>query len=114
MEAKWFNEGYIPRMEEYMEVATISASYHLFASVSFLALGDVASKEVFEWAQTDPMLLKATGVIGRLLNDIVSHKYFSEVLLTCKYFSRFHLSLKSNYFIFSLNKREVTWLQQLN
>ncbi|CAK9321703.1 unnamed protein product [Citrullus colocynthis] len=78
MEAKWFNEGYIPTMEEYMEVATISSSYHLFASVSFLALGNVASKEVFEWAQTFPMLLKATGVIGRLLNDIVSHKFEQE------------------------------------
>lgn len=74
MEAKWFNEGYVPKVEEYMKVASISASYNVFASISFLSLGNVASKEVYEWAQTQPILLKATGVMGRLLNDIVSHK----------------------------------------
>ncbi|KAL0550274.1 hypothetical protein IC582_014780 [Cucumis melo] len=78
MEAKWFNEGYIPTVEEYMKVARISASYNVFASISFLTLGNVASKEFYEWAQTDPILLKAAGVIGRLLNDMVSHKFEQE------------------------------------
>ncbi|CAK9321702.1 unnamed protein product [Citrullus colocynthis] len=36
MEAKWFNEGYIPTMEEYMEVAITSASYYVFASIALL------------------------------------------------------------------------------
>ncbi|XP_022143530.1 valencene synthase-like isoform X2 [Momordica charantia] len=77
-EAKWFYEGYVPTMEEYMEVASISASYHLFAAASFLGMGDVASNEVFQWAKSDPILLSATGVIGRLMNDIVSHKFEQE------------------------------------
>ncbi|XP_022143532.1 (-)-germacrene D synthase-like isoform X2 [Momordica charantia] len=77
-EAKWFYEGYVPTMEEYMEIATISASYHLFAASSFLGMGDVVSKEVLEWAKSDPIMLSASGDIGRLMNDIVSHEFEQE------------------------------------
>ncbi|KAL0550273.1 hypothetical protein IC582_014779 [Cucumis melo] len=75
MEATWFNQGYIPTMEEYMKVSITSAAYYVITSISFLTLGNnVASKQVYEWAQTDPILLRSTGVIGRILNDMASHK----------------------------------------
>lgn len=73
MEAKWFHEGNVPTMEEYMKVATISGTFYVFASILFLGMG-VTSKEAFQWVKSEPMLLQATTVIGRLMNDITSHK----------------------------------------
>ncbi|XP_031738277.1 (-)-germacrene D synthase isoform X2 [Cucumis sativus] len=78
VEAKWLSEGYVPTMEEYMNVGVVSVGTYVTALVPFLALGNVASKEVFQWVQTDPMLLKAGGIIARLMNDITSHKFGQE------------------------------------
>ncbi|XP_050942477.1 (-)-germacrene D synthase-like isoform X4 [Cucumis melo] len=75
VEAKWFSEGYVPTMEEYMNVGVVSIGPYVLALVPFLALGNVDTKEVFQWVQTDPMLLKAGGIIARLMNDITSHKF---------------------------------------
>ncbi|TYK19427.1 (-)-germacrene D synthase-like [Cucumis melo var. makuwa] len=72
-EAKWFHEGYVPTFEEYMKVATVSTCYYLFVPISFVGMGVAASKEAFEWVESDPMLLKASGIIGRLMNDVTSH-----------------------------------------
>ncbi|XP_038904196.1 sesquiterpene synthase-like [Benincasa hispida] len=77
-EAKWFNEEYVPTIEEYMKFGVISIANYVLASVCFLALGNVASEEVFQWVQGEPMLLKAAGVIARLMNDITSHKFEQE------------------------------------
>ncbi|CAK9321700.1 unnamed protein product [Citrullus colocynthis] len=78
-EAKWFHEGYLPTMEEYMKVAIVSTCYYLFVPISFVGMGvAAASEEAFQWVESDPMLLKATGIIGRLMNDITSHKFEQE------------------------------------
>uniref|UniRef100_A0A0A0L4K8 Terpene synthase metal-binding domain-containing protein n=2 Tax=Cucumis sativus TaxID=3659 RepID=A0A0A0L4K8_CUCSA len=74
-EAKWFYEGYVPTMEEYMKVAIVSTCYHLFVQISFVGMGVAASQEAFQWIESDPMLLKASGIIGRLINDITSHQF---------------------------------------
>ncbi|KGN55965.1 (-)-germacrene D synthase [Cucumis sativus] len=74
-EAKWFHEGYVPTFEEYMKVAIVSTCYYLFVPISFVGMGIAASQEAFEWVESDPMLLKASGIVGRLMNDITSHKY---------------------------------------
>lgn len=74
MEAKWYHEGYVPSMEEYMKVSIVSTCYYLFAPISFLGMGVAASEEAFKWVESDPMMLKASGIIGRLMNDITSHK----------------------------------------
>lgn len=73
-EAKWFHGGHLPTMEQYMKVAIVSTCYYLFAPTCFLGMEVEASKEAFQWVESDPLLLKATGVIGRLMNDITSRK----------------------------------------
>ncbi|XP_023539491.1 (-)-germacrene D synthase-like [Cucurbita pepo subsp. pepo] len=78
MEAKWYHEGYVPSMEEYMKVSIVSTCYYLFAPISFLGMGVAASEEAFKWVESDPMMLKASGIIGRLMNDITSHKFDQE------------------------------------
>ncbi|KAK9005287.1 hypothetical protein V6N11_042730 [Hibiscus sabdariffa] len=38
-------------------------------------MGEVAGIEAFEWLKNDPKIMKALNVIGRLMDDIVSHKF---------------------------------------
>ncbi|CAK9142770.1 unnamed protein product, partial [Ilex paraguariensis] len=44
-EAKWFNEGYVPTTEEYMEVALVSCGYMMLSTTSFVGMGELATKE---------------------------------------------------------------------
>ncbi|KAA8526909.1 hypothetical protein F0562_008862 [Nyssa sinensis] len=74
-EAKWFHEEYIPTMEEYMCVALVSSGYPLLATTSFVGMGELATKEAFDWISGEPKILRAASTMARLLNDIVSHKF---------------------------------------
>ncbi|XP_043689739.1 (-)-germacrene D synthase-like [Telopea speciosissima] len=78
MEAKWFNDGYHPTFEEYMEVASITGGCTHLTIVSFVGMGDIMTKEVFDWVMNEPKLVKASNLIARLMNDIVSHKFEQE------------------------------------
>ena len=57
-EAKWFHEGCIPNMEEYMRVATASVGNTILSTISLLGMGDIVTKESFEWLLTDPKILR--------------------------------------------------------
>ncbi|XP_044507235.1 (-)-germacrene D synthase-like [Mangifera indica] len=75
IEAKWYNENYVPTMDEYMAVALITNGYLMLGINSFVGMGDVATKEAFEWSASNPKLLMASSAICRLMDDIVSHKF---------------------------------------
>ena len=73
-EVKWYRNGYIPTFEEYMSIATKTTTYDPVTTLSFIGMGAIARLEAFEWLQNDPRIMKALNVIGRLMDDIVSHK----------------------------------------
>ncbi|KAL7616204.1 hypothetical protein Lser_V15G00813 [Lactuca serriola] len=73
-EAKWTHEGYIPTVEEHMELAYISTGYKYTLVASFAAMGDVITDKTFEWAFPNPPLVKACCVLCRIMDDIVTHK----------------------------------------
>ncbi|TVU46963.1 hypothetical protein EJB05_06537, partial [Eragrostis curvula] len=58
-EAKWCSEKYAPSFG------------HV---VLLMGAGDLATKEVFEWASTVPDVVIASGEVARFLNDIASYK----------------------------------------
>nr|UJH94380.1 bergamotene/farnesene synthase [Zanthoxylum ailanthoides] len=74
-EAKWLNEGYVPKMEEYMLVALRSTGVLLIITSSFLGMGDIATKGAFEWVVSRPKIVIASEKIGRLMDDMASHKF---------------------------------------
>ena len=43
-------------------------------TTSFVGMGNVVTRDSFEWLFSDPKMVKASEVVGRLMNDIVSHK----------------------------------------
>ncbi|XP_043700444.1 (-)-germacrene D synthase-like [Telopea speciosissima] len=79
IEAKWFNGGCIPTFEEYMRTALTSCAYPMLTITSFLGMRDIIeTKEALDWAIDDPKLVRASSVICRLMDDIVSHKMEQE------------------------------------
>lgn len=53
-----------------------SSTYHLIATTSWLVMGEVATKDAFDWIATEPLILVASGIIARLLNDLVTHEVY--------------------------------------
>nr|ACF94469.1 germacrene B synthase [Cistus creticus subsp. creticus] len=74
-ESKWFHANYVPPMEEYMSVALVSSGYEVLAATSFVGMGDVVTKDSFEWLFNYPKIITASLIMGRLMNDIVGHKF---------------------------------------
>ncbi|XP_022932164.1 (+)-gamma-cadinene synthase-like [Cucurbita moschata] len=77
-EAKWLNKKYKPNFNEYMELALCSTGYTFIISISFLGMGDIVTNEVLEWLSRRPKIVKASAVICRLMDDVVSHKFEQE------------------------------------
>ncbi|KAK4539106.1 hypothetical protein RGQ29_031971 [Quercus rubra] len=77
-EAKWFYQNYIPTMEEYMHVALKSSGLPMLTTISFVGMGDIVTKEAFDWTFSNPKIITASSVIGRLMDDMKSHKFEQE------------------------------------
>ena len=73
-EANWYRKGYVPTMEEYMEVALVSGGYIMLAPTSFVGMGESVTKQAFDWVSNNPLVVKACSIICRLTNDMVGHK----------------------------------------
>ncbi|XP_060672677.1 sesquiterpene synthase 2-like [Ziziphus jujuba] len=75
-EVGWFHNKYTPRVEDYISNGEVSATYYALTTTSFLFMGEgIATEEAFIWASNKPKIIKAASLIGRLMNDIVSHKF---------------------------------------
>lgn len=75
-EAIWCDKKYVPTYDEYMKIALVTSPYPHATVACFLGMGDIATKEVFEWACQDPMpnVIKAASTILRLMDDLGGHK----------------------------------------
>nr|4GAX_A Chain A, Amorpha-4,11-diene synthase [Artemisia annua] len=74
VEAQWANEGHIPTTEELDSVAVITGGANLLTTTCYLGMSDIVTKEAFEWAVSEPPLLRYKGILGRRLNDLAGHK----------------------------------------
>uniref|UniRef100_A0A2N9I731 Uncharacterized protein n=1 Tax=Fagus sylvatica TaxID=28930 RepID=A0A2N9I731_FAGSY len=73
-EAKWFHQKHIPTMDEYMRIACVSSGYSTLATTLLVGMGDIVTKDSFEWVFSNPKIVRACTVVARLMDDIVSHK----------------------------------------
>ncbi|URE22752.1 hypothetical protein MUK42_16005 [Musa troglodytarum] len=73
-ESRWRDETYAPTLEEHLGVSTMSSACPLFASAILVGMGEVATKEAFEWAASFPKIVEASAVIARIMNDITSYE----------------------------------------
>ncbi|XP_048140753.1 (-)-germacrene D synthase-like [Rhodamnia argentea] len=73
-EAKWFHTGYTPTLEEYMPLALLTSGYEVLSITALVGMGDVVTRDAFEWLLGDRKILKASQIICRLMDDIASHR----------------------------------------
>ncbi|KAG8367758.1 hypothetical protein BUALT_Bualt16G0106100 [Buddleja alternifolia] len=74
-EAKWREERYKPTTEEYMRLATKTCGYTSLIIISFLGMGNIPTKEAFDWVLTQPSYVTASLTICRLADDIMGHEF---------------------------------------
>ncbi|XP_074575365.1 beta-eudesmol synthase-like [Curcuma longa] len=73
-EAEWGIERHVPSLDEHLHNSLISSGCSAVPCASYVGMGEVATKEVFDWYSSFPKAVEACCVIGRLLNDIKSHE----------------------------------------
>ncbi|XP_006358819.1 germacrene C synthase-like [Solanum tuberosum] len=74
-EALWLNDVYIPKCEEYMKVAIVSTTVMMAATTFLCVMEENITKETFEWVINEPLILRASLVIGRLKDDINTNNF---------------------------------------
>ncbi|KAH6808456.1 hypothetical protein C2S51_029564 [Perilla frutescens var. frutescens] len=74
-EAKWLHNNYIPTLEEYMNVALVSCGYMMLSATSLVGMGDLVKEEDFDWVTNEPLIVRASSVICRLMDDLVGDAY---------------------------------------
>ena len=75
-EARWLNSNYIPTTEEYIHTSTTSCGYPWLTITSYIGMGDIATEYIFKWAASEPKIVKASSIICRLMDDIVSNEVY--------------------------------------
>ncbi|CAN1234150.1 Tau-cadinol synthase [Linum perenne] len=73
-EQRWYDKGIVPSLEEYRKVSAVTSFYMVIMNSGLCGMGELASKEVFDWLLADPNVLFASGDHCRLMDDIVSHE----------------------------------------
>nr|E2E2N7.1 RecName: Full=Bicyclo-germacrene synthase; AltName: Full=Allo-aromadendrene synthase; AltName: Full=Geraniol synthase; AltName: Full=Limonene synthase; AltName: Full=Terpene synthase 4; Short=OvTPS4; AltName: Full=Terpinolene synthase [Origanum vulgare]ADK73618.1 terpene synthase 4 [Origanum vulgare] len=75
-EAKWIYNNSIPTVEEYMKVAFVTCGYMMLSTTSLVGVGsDRVSKADFDWIVNEPLIVRASCVICRLMDDLVGDEY---------------------------------------
>ncbi|KAH7861328.1 hypothetical protein Vadar_024621 [Vaccinium darrowii] len=77
-EAKWYHEGYVPSVEEYMAVGELTSGVQALSTSSFVGMGDLVTKEAFDWVFSNPLIVQASSAIGRLMDDVAGHEFEQE------------------------------------
>ncbi|KAI9081599.1 hypothetical protein K1719_036485 [Acacia pycnantha] len=75
-EARWLDRNKIPTVEEYLNVSALTACTAFMSMSHFICMGDIfVTEDIFKWAQSQPKIIQATNIIGRLMSDIVSSEF---------------------------------------
>uniref|UniRef100_M1AUP5 Cembratrienol synthase 2a n=1 Tax=Solanum tuberosum TaxID=4113 RepID=M1AUP5_SOLTU len=77
-EAQWLDAGYTPKYEEHMENAIVSSGYLMAATTCLVGMEEFISEETFEWMINEPLIVRASALIARSMDDIVGHEVEQE------------------------------------
>ncbi|XP_052208152.1 monoterpene synthase TPS4, chloroplastic-like [Diospyros lotus] len=70
VEAKWFNEGYVPKLEEYLENGVTTAGSYMALVHLFFLIGEGVTEETIGMMDPYPKLFSSAGRILRLWDDL--------------------------------------------
>ncbi|KAK1289130.1 putative terpene synthase 2 [Acorus calamus] len=69
-EVIWGSKKYMPTFKEYLKVAVKSCGFPAATCLSFVGMGDVVTKEVFDWVLTIPPMVYNASLVCRLHDDL--------------------------------------------
>lgn len=92
-EAKWYHGNNVPTMEQYVKNGIRSSTIPCLATLSWLGIGNEATKEAHDWLASEPLILVASSIIARLSNDIVSHEVYYNYEISFVVFSSTNTTL---------------------
>ncbi|NP_001234055.1 sesquiterpene synthase 9 [Solanum lycopersicum] len=74
-ETQWLNDcDHIPKYEEQVENAIVSAGYMMISTTCLVGIEEFISHETFEWLMNESVIVRASALIARAMNDIVGHE----------------------------------------
>ncbi|CAO2201563.1 unnamed protein product [Urochloa humidicola] len=73
-EAEWFHQGYTPSFKEQVNVSVITAGGQVLSIGLLVGMGDVATKEAFEWIIGNADAVWACGEVSRFMDDMSAFK----------------------------------------
>ena len=104
---EWADKCHVPTFDEYVLNGLGTSAYGVGMALFFLGLEEVAGVE-YEWPKSNPKIIKAAKMIGRLMNDIADHEVRC---LSSRYFrvQRFFMSslFSDNYNVVFIIKANV-------
>ena len=71
IESKWFQTKYEPSFEEYSQIGLATSGYGMLTITAYLGMGDIPTKEAFDWASSFPKIIKSASLITRYMDDII-------------------------------------------
>nr|CAD1824962.1 unnamed protein product [Ananas comosus var. bracteatus] len=74
-ETEWYAHDYTPTFEEHLQTSIISTAYPMLICACFVGMGNVATKEAFEWVLSIPEAVRASALVSRLMDDITSSEH---------------------------------------
>jgi (-)-germacrene D synthase len=73
-ETEWYAEDYYPEVGVRKEHSVLKSSgYPVLCCISFVGMGEVATKEAFDWVTSVPKVVRASAEISRFTDDVVTH-----------------------------------------
>ncbi|KAG6738343.1 hypothetical protein POTOM_057956 [Populus tomentosa] len=73
-EAEWADKCHVPTFDEYVRNGLATGTYGPIMAASYLGMEEVAGGEEYEWLKSNPKIIKAGKMIGRLMNDLAGHE----------------------------------------
>lgn len=77
-EAEWASNGYMPTLEEYLEISVMSSGYPMLICASLIVMEEETTRNVLDLALNVPKAIEASALIARLMDDLVSTKLEQE------------------------------------
>nr|QHU78617.1 bifunctional terpene synthase [Albizia julibrissin] len=75
-EARWLYRNHIPTTEEYLNLSRVTSCFTFLSMSSYICMGDIiVTEDIFKWVWSQPKIIEAASIIGRLMDDIVSNEF---------------------------------------
>ncbi|KAJ9542776.1 hypothetical protein OSB04_029282 [Centaurea solstitialis] len=74
-EAEWLHNGYVATFPEYMKNGLITSAYNVISKSALVGMGAIVNEEALAWYETHPKILKASELISRLQDDVMTFQF---------------------------------------